>query len=167
MPPEGTIEDKIHTVEPLTEIGDQITIPVIPPIQVEIISDPSDQLNKAKKEEVKEMISDHLTEMGIKINPGRFTKFWISFNKHSFAYSIILGIGIAIGIFIASYVNHNELIKGVNLQIIEIKHNGRTDRFKILPSEIPPFYSDEERKPQPIIPKTIPEETHDLTKKVK
>ena len=60
MPPEGTIEDKVLEKTPtegLTEkdiIGDLPTTPVIPPIQVEIISDPADQLNKSKKEEVKE-----------------------------------------------------------------------------------------------------------------
>lgn len=62
--------------------------------------------------------------------------------KHAFIYTILIFIGIVIGIFFSKIVFDKDMTKAINLQRFEYKG----DIFEVQPSQIPKYYDSKKVK---------------------
>jgi len=131
-----------------------------PPVEIQPQQIQDEWLNQ-KKQELNILYDEHINKlkeaMGLFPHPppGRLMRAWLWFLEHAPTYVIFVVIGISLGIGIEKMLNHNEMIKAVNLQRYEFKG----DIFEIFPSSIKKYYVDKEKNLTSIvIPKTKTEE---------
>lgn len=121
------------------------TPPVPEPIPVTIVS--TESINKT---EIKEVVTQHLEEL--KTKSGKLTKAMEWVHSRALTCVTFISIGIVIGMLIMAWIQHNEMVRSINLQCFEFTHRGVTSQFKVFPSNVAPYYKDSERS-VPIIPK--------------
>jgi len=178
-------KDSTKNNEQPTTIVDEQPPVEIPPIPVKIVSTETDKM-KNEVSELFQLFTGKLKEALdlIPKSPGRLLRFWLWFQKHGFTTVCFIVVGIVVGIGIEGHLNHQEMVKAINLQCMEFRHNGKVDRFKLFPSEVSPYYTDDEKwfgflhgsiqkpsTPAPVIPlrdeKTTPPTKDTPTKKGK
>jgi len=103
----------------------------------EIRSEIIENCNKTKvyiEEKMNEMIKLH-------VNSNKPSLLEI-IQKHAFIYTILIFIGIVIGIFFSKIVFNNDMTRAINLQRFEYKG----DIFEVQPSQIPKYYDSKKVK---------------------
>jgi hypothetical protein len=150
---ENKEENKKITDQEITSEQTEQSIPT--PIPVQIVSDPSGQM-KSETVELFGLLKRRLTEVLdlIPKPPGKLMRFWLWFQKHGMTTVCFIALGIVIGVGIEKHLNNVEMVKAINMQKMEFQHNGKRDKFTIIPDTTPNFYNDDQppqiQQPPPV-----------------
>ncbi len=126
-----------------------------PPIPVTIVP-PNNEIIEQKQKEFFEQYDLVIRKMKEALDlfpkpPGKFMKAWLWFQKHAFTSVLFIVLGIAIGIGIEKFINHNDTIRAINLQRFEFKG----DLFDVQPSAIKKYYGEGSKNITSIIPQKL------------
>jgi len=108
----------------------------------EEIKEEKEMIEKTAYNITKNVIEEKLNEIKSIQKEKNKTNLIETIQKHAFIYTILIFIGMLIGIFFSKIVFNQDMTRAINLQRFEYKG----DIFEVQPSQIPKYYDSKKVK---------------------